>query len=102
MKRRTRYPPSRALDDPHLPERLGAVERWDMMRPRALQLLHVARTRKTSVPEVVAMVEVAVVHPQRVALDRGPGEDLAVERIRWKARGKVSRIRRVDARRRAV
>src|SRR3989475_2832703 len=83
-------PALEALDDPHLPERLGAVELLGHDAAReALQLLRVARPREARVPDVVVDVEVRVVPPHRVALDRGPGEDLAVAGDEMQARGYV-------------
>ena len=67
------------LDDPRLPEGPCPVEllRHDPRR-EALQLLVVARARKARVPDVVVEVEVIVVHPDRIVLDRDPGEPLTV------------------------
>ena len=71
-----------ALDQPHLPQRLGAVEllREDP-RGQVLQLLPAARGRQRGVADVVLGVEAGVVDPHRpAAVERRVGELVAVAR----------------------
>jgi hypothetical protein len=67
------------FDDPHLPQRLRAIEllRHDAAG-EALQLILVARARQAGMSHVVLDVEVLIVDPDRVAFERGVGEHLAV------------------------
>ena len=57
-----------ALDEPHLPERLGAVEALGEDAPDQLaQLVVRARLGQSRVTNVVVEVEARVVHPERAA-----------------------------------
>ena len=69
------------LDEPHLQQRLPAVEllRHDACSER-FQLLVVSGVRDGRVPDVVAQVEVRVVRPHRAADERHPCEPLAMAR----------------------
>ena len=69
-----------ALDDVHLPERLGAVELLGEEPPaEGRELLVAARGRQGAVAHVVADVEVGVVDPHRPPLPEGhEGQALAV------------------------
>ena len=70
-----------ALDDPDLPERSRAVEMLlHHARREPLQLLLGAGTRQARVPHVVFELEVLVVDPHRVVLERDPREALAIAR----------------------
>ena len=71
-----------SLDQPHLPQRLGAVELLgEDPRGQAPQLLPVARRGQRGVADVVLEVEVRVVDPHRApAVQRGVGELVAVAR----------------------
>jgi hypothetical protein len=74
-------PALEALDDPHLPERAVAVERLRGDAGRELlQLLGVAGAGQARVPDVVGEVEVDVVHPHRVVVERDPRQALPVAR----------------------
>jgi hypothetical protein len=79
-----------ALDDPHLPERLRAIELLrDDATGEALQLLVVARPGQARVPDVVVDVEVLVIDPRRMAIDGHVEEDLAIAWDQMKPRRDV-------------
>ena len=81
------------LDEPHLPQRLGAVERLrvDPRRERA-QLRLGPRHRQRGVADVVLEVEARIVDPQRPAgLDGREGELLAEARDEVEPRADVVR-----------
>jgi hypothetical protein len=69
-----------ALHEPHLPERLRAVEALREDAPdQKRELVVVARGGERRVPDVVVEVQARVVHPNRLArLERREGELLPV------------------------
>ena len=71
-----------ALDQPHLPQRLGAVELLgEDPRGQVAQLLPAARGRQRGMADVVLEVEARVVDPYRpAAVERRMGELVAVAR----------------------
>ena len=71
-----------ALDHPHLPQRLAAVQRLGEQPPgEALELLWAAGGRQRGVPQVVVGLEVRIVDPYRATLPEGHvGQALAVAR----------------------
>ena len=83
--------PSQALDQPQLPERLGAVELLgEDPRRQVAQLLLGARRRQRGLAHVVVEVEVRVVDPDRPALAEGDEAQLLAEaRHQVQARGDV-------------
>ena len=69
-----------ALDQPQLPERLGAVELLgEDPRGEVAQLLLGARRRQRGLTDVVVEVEVRVVDPDRAALAEGDEAELLTE-----------------------
>ena len=84
-------PPSRPVHEPHLPQRLGAVERLRVhARGERAQLRLGAGRRQRGVAHVVLEVEAGVVDPQRAAgLDGREGELLAEARHEVQARAHV-------------
>ena len=82
-----------ALDEPHLPQRLGAVERLRVdPRGERAQLRLRAGRRQRGVAHVVLEVEAGVVDPQRTAgLDGREGELLAEARDEVEPRADVVR-----------
>ena len=69
------------LNDPHLPERLAAVEFLrHQASDQALELPLVAGARQMGVTHVVGEIEAPVVDPHRLAERRGRLEALAVAR----------------------
>jgi hypothetical protein len=80
-----------ALDQPHLPQRLGAVQALgEDPRGQQQQLLLGAGVGQRGVADVVLEVEARIVDPQRHAhLDRRKGELLAVARDEVQARSDV-------------
>ena len=85
-------PPLQPLDDPDLPQRLGAVElAAGDVAGQVGQLPQAARAGDGGAPDVVVDVEVGVVDPDRVAqpegdLDQPPAEDrgLGVREAIWR------------------
>ena len=92
-----------AVDQPHLPERLAAVEALaEDAGDQALELLVVAGRGQRGVAHVVVEVEVGVVGPERAAgLEARPDEALAVARHEVQARLDV-RLEEAELGRRAL
>jgi hypothetical protein len=90
---------AKPLDDPHLPERPGEVERHrHQVRGQLLQLPVGARRGQGDVADVVVQVEAVVVDPERMTVERRVVEALPVARDEMKARRDVrTDAREVDA-----
>ncbi len=77
-----------ALDDPQLPQRTSAVELLGHeSSDEVLELLVRSRGGKRRVPHVVVEVEVLVVDPHRMPLERDGRQSLPVSRDLVEARG---------------
>ena len=83
--------PLQAVDDPHLPERLPAIqELGDDPPAETLQLSFITRVGKVGMPQVVVEVEGRIIDPDRIAFDRDELHSLAIAGDPMKPGGHVA------------